>query len=154
MLNRDVWRFNSKELKKRCLGEGNLGVPEASTWQAGPGSLPGTVLLPWRTALDSVVQMFCVPLWYQNMLHNFSMLMTIGILHTEISGGFPGGSVVKNLLANAGEMGLIPMSGRSPGRGNWRPPPVFLPGKAHGQRNLAGYSPWSHKRVRYSLTTE
>ena len=24
--------------------------------------------------------------------------------------------------------------------------PVFLPGKFHGQRSLAGYSPWGHKR--------
>ena len=24
-------------------------------------------------------------------------------------------------------------------------PPVFLPGKFHGQRSLAGYSPWGHK---------
>ena len=23
--------------------------------------------------------------------------------------------------------------------------PVFLPGKSHGQRSLAGYSPWGHK---------
>ena len=23
--------------------------------------------------------------------------------------------------------------------------PVFLPGKSHGQRNQAGYSPWGHK---------
>ena len=23
--------------------------------------------------------------------------------------------------------------------------PVFLPGKSHGQRNLAGYSPWGHR---------
>ena len=29
--------------------------------------------------------------------------------------GFPGGLVVKNLLANAGDMGSIPGSGRSPG---------------------------------------
>ena len=27
----------------------------------------------------------------------------------------------------------------------WQPTPVFLPGKFHGQRSLAGYSPWSHK---------
>ena len=35
--------------------------------------------------------------------------------------GFPGGSMVKNPLANAGDtgdMGLIPGSGRSPGEGN------------------------------------
>ena len=35
--------------------------------------------------------------------------------------GFPCGSVVKNLPANAGDVGLIPGSGRSPGEGtdNW-----------------------------------
>ena len=32
--------------------------------------------------------------------------------------GIPGGSVVKNLPANAGDKGLIPGSGRSPGEGN------------------------------------
>ena len=32
--------------------------------------------------------------------------------------GFPGGSVVKNLPTNAGDAGLIPGSGRSPGRGH------------------------------------
>ena len=34
---------------------------------------------------------------------------------------FPGGSVVKNPPANAGDMGLIPGSGRSPGEGNDNP---------------------------------
>ena len=32
--------------------------------------------------------------------------------------GFPGGSMVEKLPANAGDMGLIPGSGRSPGEGN------------------------------------
>ena len=27
------------------------------------------------------------------------------------------------------------------------PTPVFLPGKTHGQRSLAGYSPWGYKRL-------
>ena len=31
---------------------------------------------------------------------------------------FPGGPVVKNLPANAGDVDLIPGSGRSPGEGN------------------------------------
>ena len=36
--------------------------------------------------------------------------------------------------------------GRSPGEGNAIiPTPVFLPGEFHGQRNLAGYSPWGGK---------
>ena len=39
----------------------------------------------------------------------------------HLEGGFPGGTVVKNLPANAGDaedMGSIPVSGRSPGEGN------------------------------------
>ena len=35
---------------------------------------------------------------------------------------FPGGSVVKNPPANAGDNGLIPGSGRSLGEGNGKPP--------------------------------
>ena len=35
--------------------------------------------------------------------------------------GFPGGAVVKNPPAKAGDMGLIPVSGRSPGVGNDNP---------------------------------
>ena len=35
--------------------------------------------------------------------------------------GFPNGSVIKNLLANAVDMGLIPRLGRSPGEGNGNP---------------------------------
>ena len=30
---------------------------------------------------------------------------------------------------------------------------LFLPGESHGQRSLAGYSPWGH-RVRHNLATE
>ena len=39
----------------------------------------------------------------------------------HISLSFPGGSVVKNLLANAGDEGLNPESGRYPGEGNGNP---------------------------------
>ena len=39
----------------------------------------------------------------------------------SIQKGFPGGSVVKDTPANAGDMGLIPRLGRSPGGGNGSP---------------------------------
>ena len=32
-----------------------------------------------------------------------------------------------------------------PWRREWQLTPVFLPGKSHGQRRLAGHSPWDHK---------
>ena len=39
-------------------------------------------------------------------------------------------------------------------RREWQPTPEFLPGKSHGQRRLAVYSPWSCKRVRHNWVTE
>ena len=57
--------------------------------------------------------------------------------------------MVRNLPTNAGDagdVGSIPGSGKSPVGGNSNPL-VFLPGKFHGQRSLAGYSPWSCKEL-------
>ena len=34
-----------------------------------------------------------------------------------------------------------------PWRREWQPTSVFLPGKFHGQRTLAGYSPWDRKEL-------
>ena len=54
--------------------------------------------------------------------------------------GFPGGS-----RGNAGDLSSIPGSERSPRGGNGNPTSVFLPGESHGERSLAGYSPWAHR---------
>ena len=59
--------------------------------------------------------------------------------------GFPAGSVIKNLLANAEDSISVPVLGKSPGEGNINP--VFLPGKSHGQRNLVGYIPSGHEEL-------
>ena len=48
----------------------------------------------------------------------------------------------------AGKRGTL---GELPWRREWQPTPVFLPGEFHGQRSLAGYSPWGRKE---SDTTE
>ena len=37
--------------------------------------------------------------------------------------------------------------GKIPWRRESQPTPVFLPGESHGQRTLAGYSPWGHKEL-------
>ena len=64
---------------------------------------------------------------------------------------FPGGSVVKNSPANAGDVSLIPGPGRSSGGGNGNPLQYPCLEKSHGQRNLVGCSPWGRKE---SDTTE
>ena len=43
--------------------------------------------------------------------------------------------------------GFGPWVEKIPWRRKWQPTPVLLPGESHGQRSLAGYSPWGRKRV-------
>ena len=61
--------------------------------------------------------------------------------------GFSGGSVVKNLPANAGDTGSIPGLERSPGEGNGNPLQYSCLESPHGQRSLVGYGPWGHKEL-------
>ena len=79
-------------------------------------------------------------------------LANVTLLH-EFPLGFPM-LVVNNMLANAGDAGSIPEEGRHFQKRKWQPTPAFLPRKSHGQRSLAGYSPWGGKRVRHDLATE
>ena len=66
---------------------------------------------------------------------------------------FPDGAVVKNLLADTGDVGLIPGLGKSPGEGNgnplgifaWRIPRTEDPGRLQSMRS---------QRVRHENTTE
>ena len=52
---------------------------------------------------------------------------------------------VKNLPAMQGDLDSIPGLGRSLGRGHGNPLQYTCLENPHGQRNLAGYSPWGHK---------
>ena len=61
--------------------------------------------------------------------------------------GFPGGSVVMDVTADAGDVGSIPESGRFLWSRKWQPSPVFLPGKSHGQRSYVGCSQWGLKEL-------
>ena len=40
-----------------------------------------------------------------------------------------------------------PWAGMIYWRKAWQPTPIFLPGESHGQRSLAGYSPWGCKEL-------
>ena len=65
--------------------------------------------------------------------------------------GFPGGSDGEESACSAGDLGLIPGLGRSPGEGYGNPLQYSLLENPHGQGSLAGYSPWGRKE---SDTTE
>ena len=51
----------------------------------------------------------------------------------------------------AGDTGLMPWVGKIPGKRKWQPTLIFLLGKSHKQRSLAGYSP---QRVGHDRATK
>ena len=64
---------------------------------------------------------YCFPLHTERTINLYAMILK---LECQWSEGFPGGSVVNNLPANAGDIGdtgSIPRSGRFPGGGNGNP---------------------------------
>ena len=72
---------------------------------------------------------------------NMTERLTLSLL------GFPDGSDGKESAFSSGDLGSIPWIGKILWRREWLPTPVFLPGEFHGQRSLAGYSPWDCKEV-------
>ena len=56
-----------------------------------------------------------------------------------------GGSIGKESACNVGDLNLMPGSGRPPGRGHSNPLQYSCLENLHGQRSLAGCSPWGCK---------
>ena len=68
--------------------------------------------------------------------------------------GFPWWLSGKESACQHRRCGFNPRVRKIPWRRVWQPTPVFLPGKSHGRRSQAGYSPWGCKRVRHDLATK
>ena len=78
--------------------------------QSGWGFEPWDLLTVWPLACNLISQKFSFPIWKMERNYlNFRVSMKIKIIHR----GFPGGPVVKNPLANAGDRGSIPGPGRA-----------------------------------------
>ena len=60
----------------------------------------------------------------------------------------------KESTCNAGNVGSILWVQEVPLDKEMKTHSSILLGKFHGQRNLVGYSPWSHKSVRHDLETK
>lgn len=77
----------------------------------------------------------CIPFGILKKINSilFNMKHTTGDTHGKES------------ACDAGAQFLSLGPERSPWRRNWQHTLVLLPGEFHTQRNLAGYSSWSHK---------
>ena len=65
--------------------------------------------------------------------------------------GFPRWLNDREFACQCRSLRFNPWVGKIPWSRKWQPTPVFLPRKSHGQRRVAGCSPWSH-RVRQDRT--
>ena len=100
-----------------------------------------------------------ISIWILESTGKFLQKMTAGIFflleitfnllvnfrYIAILTNLPGGSDGKNICLQCRRPGFEPWVGKIPWRRKWQPTPVFLPGKSHGRRSLAGYSPWGFK---------
>ena len=69
------------------------------------------------------------------------------LLHWQASSVPPRWYRGKESTDNAGDPGSIPWVGKIFQRKEWQSTLTFLPRKFHGQRSVAGYSPWGHKEL-------
>ena len=68
--------------------------------------------------------------------------------------GFPWWLSDKEFTYQCRRRAFNPWVRKIPWRRKWPPTPVFLPGKSHGQRSLAGCSPWDHERVGHNSVSK
>ena len=139
----------------------NLGLPR---WLSGEesachaedagdlGSIPGWGRFPGG-GHDNPLQYSCLenPMdrgaWWA-LVHRVAQSQTrLKQLNTNIFNGFPSGSEGKESACNAGDLGLIPQLGRSPGGGHDNPLQYSCLENPHGQRSLAGYSAWDGRVI-------
>jgi len=85
--------------------------------------------------------------WYRKTQINFLANLILYLTNTIFPPGLPGGSAGKESACNSGDLGLIPGLGRSPGGGHGNPLQHSCLENPHGQRSLAGYSPWGLKEL-------
>ena len=126
-------------------------------------------LLPFRLTVDKITPVFLgnILLWFSKLTfpgcqkwHHYYTLeigMTgdqnnkLALSPTRVANrGFPGGSG-KEFTCQSRRQGSYLWVGKTTWRRKWPPPPVFLPGKSHGQRTC-----WAtvHGVARESDTTQ
>ena len=80
---------------------------------------------------------------FSSASHFSSQSLTFLIYKTGI--GLPWWLSGKESTCQCRRHGFDPWVRKIPWRRKWQPTPAFLPGESHGQRSLAGYSPWGPK---------
>ena len=114
--------------------------PKCLRWQAAEACLS-------RSSWQRLSDLFSCSANHDTLQQAFFLIQSFGLRHfvsAKSLSGFPGGTGGKEPACQHRRLkrwGFDPSVGKILCRRAWQPTPVFLPGKSHGQRCLAGYSP-------------
>ena len=100
---------------------------------SSPNPFPPLTLIPLHTA--------------NTFTHSLSCILVLNIEYTPTQEGFRGGLAGKESACQHRTCGFNPWVRKITWRRKWQPTPLFLTGKFHGQRSLAGYNPCGHKEL-------
>ena len=120
---------------------GSSAGKQSSCNLGDPGSIPGigySLQYSWASLEAQRVKLISRQHFPLSFIHTDSILKDIMC--------FLGQLRWRRICLQCERPRFNPQVGKTPWRREWQPTPVFLPGKSHGQRSLAGYSPWSHKK--------
>ena len=99
--------------------------------------------------------------WNKRSTYSYTLTCFANSIHNKayfgginIHKGLPRWLSGKEFTCQCRGYGFYHWDRKIPWRRKWQCTPIFLPGKSHGQRVLAGYSPWGHKRVGENLVTK
>ena len=81
-----------------------------------------------------------ITIWYK-FIKSVFLFQNILLYKCNAFSIFPSGIEPACQYRRYKRQGFDPWVRKIPRKRAWQPTPVFLPGKSHGQRNLAGYSP-------------
>ena len=121
---------------RHCLCDpSRVSLPRGSwvTLDAGPTPLHISKAW-WQFFLDTAA-------WPPQDLHQMTFLLWENIFYL----GLPQRLRGRESTRQCRRLALDPWVGKIPWRTKRQPAPVSLPGKSHGQRSLAGHSPWGPK---------
>ena len=135
----------------------SMGFSRQEYWSGLPCPLPGIKPLSFMSPAFAVVFFITSAAWEAHIVLPFIKLilclMSVFFIDCNVLEGREYGCVATSTYQS---QGLSRSSTNSYSinecslclkliKRKWEPTPVFLPGESHGQRSLAGYSPWGHK---------
>ena len=144
-------KSTNNKLLGRMWRRGNSCTLSVGMW-AGIATMEKSMEVPQKTK-NRYHMIQQLSLWVYIWKRKKKMLIWKDTCTPQQYWGFPGGAGGKEPACQCQgrrrkRHRFNPWVGKIPWRRKWEPIPVFLLGKSHGQRSLAGYSPWGC-RVRH-----